>query len=521
MAQKNQPTVDDLKAPLLAAVGAADLALERVNEIVATLRERAGEARSDAEARVEESRARLTQLQEELPSQFGELRDRLTSDELRKVAESYAEAAQTRYNNLVERGEAALERLRSQPHPDDAVFEEYTALAAGASRDPSSKQPGTLEFEVHSESWLMQTSLPYIIRDSRLAVVREGTVRDGSTDIPEGLYSIDVMTPSGAPIALPVQVRAGETTLVEVANQTAVGHIVTPHGAKHLSRPWSQHESNVDIFVSQTGAFDPQSIDVEAVSDPVSKFGVISTTRCEVAEIYSARFVIAPLKGLDDGGTLDAVPTAIFSLGDRQYEMSLPLNPHGERGMAECEVARVREYGRDRLRMSFVPGRDVCAMMDGLLRNDTAHTAVDLVDAGSELLFEKYADPAGAALGGLALHSIGRLTRRHQWVENLAADFPWLPDGQILCAAVLIANPEAAERTRGLEMLLNATMRRPLYTDGLSLAMDLLRRWPDDVPEYLRYREAQLYGLAHLWRSAEWDSVNLTTDVELLQADES
>ena len=81
---KNQPTVDDLKAPLLAAVGAADLALERVNEIVATLRERAGEARTDAEARVEESRARLTKLQEDLPTQFGELRERLTSDELRK-----------------------------------------------------------------------------------------------------------------------------------------------------------------------------------------------------------------------------------------------------------------------------------------------------------------------------------------------------------------------------------------------------------------------------------------------------
>jgi heparin binding hemagglutinin HbhA len=110
---KNQPTVDDLKAPLLAAVGAADLALERVNEIVATLRDRAGEARTDAEARVEESRARLTKLQEDLPTQFGELRERLTGDELRKVAESYAEAAQSRYNNLVERGEAALERLRN------------------------------------------------------------------------------------------------------------------------------------------------------------------------------------------------------------------------------------------------------------------------------------------------------------------------------------------------------------------------------------------------------------------------
>jgi heparin binding hemagglutinin HbhA len=108
-----QPTVDDLRAPLLAAVGAADLALERVNEIVVTLRERAGEARSDAEARVEESRARLTKLQEDLPTQFGDLRERLNSEELRKFAESYADAAQTTYNRLVERGEVALERLRS------------------------------------------------------------------------------------------------------------------------------------------------------------------------------------------------------------------------------------------------------------------------------------------------------------------------------------------------------------------------------------------------------------------------
>ena len=130
--QKNaQPTVDDLKAPLLAAVGAADLALERVNEIVATLRERAGEARTDAGSRVEESRARLTKLQEDLPSQFGELRDRLTSDELRKFAESYADAAQTTYNKLVERGEAALERLRSQPAIEEAAgrVESYTDQA--------------------------------------------------------------------------------------------------------------------------------------------------------------------------------------------------------------------------------------------------------------------------------------------------------------------------------------------------------------------------------------------------------
>ena len=128
---KNQPTVDDLKAPLLAAVGAADLALERVNEIVATLRERAGDARTDSRKSVEETRARVTRLQENLPSQFGELRDRLSSDELRKFAETYADAAQTTYNKLIERGEAALERLRTQPGLADAAgrVEGYTDQA--------------------------------------------------------------------------------------------------------------------------------------------------------------------------------------------------------------------------------------------------------------------------------------------------------------------------------------------------------------------------------------------------------
>ena len=112
-------------------MGAADLALERVNEIVATLRERAGEARTDAEARVEESRARLTRLQEDLPTQFGDLRDRLSSEELRKFAESYAETAQTTYNKLVERGEVAIERLRSQPALEEAAgrVESYTDQA--------------------------------------------------------------------------------------------------------------------------------------------------------------------------------------------------------------------------------------------------------------------------------------------------------------------------------------------------------------------------------------------------------
>ena len=114
------PTIDDLKAPLLAALGAADLALATVNDLLLELRERAEETRTDRRRRVEESRARLTKLQEDLPEQLRDLRERFTADELRSAAEGYVEAATSRYAELVERGEAALERLRSQSGIDDA-----------------------------------------------------------------------------------------------------------------------------------------------------------------------------------------------------------------------------------------------------------------------------------------------------------------------------------------------------------------------------------------------------------------
>lgn len=116
----DNPNIDDLRAPLLAALGAADLALATVNDLITDLRERAGETRTDTRSRVEESRARLTKLQEDLPEQLRELRERFTSDELRKAAEGYVEAATNRYNELVERGESALERIRSQSPFEDA-----------------------------------------------------------------------------------------------------------------------------------------------------------------------------------------------------------------------------------------------------------------------------------------------------------------------------------------------------------------------------------------------------------------
>ncbi|EUA45087.1 putative iron-regulated heparin binding hemagglutinin HbhA [Mycobacteroides abscessus 21] len=118
---KKNTSFDDLKTPFYVAVGAGDLALAAVADVVVKLRERAEEAASEAGARVDETRDRLRELSAELPTDVNELRDRFTPEELRKVAEAYLQVATDIYNNLAERGEEAIERLRSTPGIEENV----------------------------------------------------------------------------------------------------------------------------------------------------------------------------------------------------------------------------------------------------------------------------------------------------------------------------------------------------------------------------------------------------------------
>jgi hypothetical protein len=136
----------------------------------------------------------------------------------------------------------------------------------------------------------------------------------------------------------------------------------------------------------------------------------------------------------------------------------------------------------------------------------------------ADLLFHKYRDPPAAALGALTLHRLGHLEDRRQWIQNLAHGFTWLPDGSLLLAALLKDDPDQGERRRGLDVLLDATGRRPLYTDGLSLALELLRRWPATEGKEERYQ--RIDELASYAATAMWDALTLTTVEETRDGDE-
>jgi hypothetical protein len=144
-----------------------------------------------------------------------------------------------------------------------------------------------------------------------------------------------------------------------------------------------------------------------------------------------------------------------------------------------------------------------------MLRHHEVMAGGELLDQAAELLLGKYLDPAAATLGGLTLHRFGRLRERQGWIENLARDFAWIPDGRTLLAALLMYDADEREQARGLDLLVGAAEARPLYTDGLALATDLLRRWPGEHRS--DERAERLERLAAYACVTDWDSVPLVT----------
>ena len=117
----NLPTPEDVRkageqaatlarTPLLAALGAGDLAAKAVVEALAKARARVNERTEAAKSAVDE-----------LPSDLGGLRAKLDPAELRKLVDAYTQSALQLYHYLAEHGEETLDKLRTQPQLKRAV----------------------------------------------------------------------------------------------------------------------------------------------------------------------------------------------------------------------------------------------------------------------------------------------------------------------------------------------------------------------------------------------------------------
>ncbi|GAA0650518.1 membrane protein [Kutzneria viridogrisea] len=102
--------LEQARTPLLAALGAGDLAGKAVTEALA-------KARTQVNERAEAARTAV----DELPSDLGGLREKLDPAELRKLLDTYTTAASNLYEYLAEHGAETLGKLRAQPQVKRAL----------------------------------------------------------------------------------------------------------------------------------------------------------------------------------------------------------------------------------------------------------------------------------------------------------------------------------------------------------------------------------------------------------------
>jgi len=110
--------VEQVRTPLLAAIGAGDLATQAVVDAV-------NKARTRVTKRAEAAKGAV----EELPTDLTGLREKLDPAELRKLVDEYTEAAQKLYQKLTDAGEDAVAKLRNQPQVKKAIDQLEEAIA--------------------------------------------------------------------------------------------------------------------------------------------------------------------------------------------------------------------------------------------------------------------------------------------------------------------------------------------------------------------------------------------------------
>jgi hypothetical protein len=341
---------------------------------------------------------------------------------------------------------------------------------------------GQLAVKVDDKSLWLSENLPFVVRDASLSVVGRGRTGEPAMTLPTGIYSVEAVTPRGRTMQ----------ELVRVSPEAPAEVLVTEDSGREAGDP--------------AGA---DGADGEGMRGAV-EVALTGTSACQLLTQDAGGWTFGPDQ------TLTAVPTATFTVDGREWIASLPLNPQGRKeDEATCRVELDLSTSLPRLGVRFTSQRRVGRAVDGLLRHHEVMAGAELLDDAAELLLGKYQDPAAATLGGLTLHRYGRLRERQSWIENLARDFAWIPDGRILLAALLRYDADPAEQVRGLGLLIDATEARPLYTDGLALATDLLRRWPEGLDtDRAAERKERLERLAAYSCVTDWDSVPLVTGRE-------
>jgi hypothetical protein len=171
---------------------------------------------------------------------------------------------------------------------------------------------------------------------------------------------------------------------------------------------------------------------------------------------------------LQPAGFDGVVFVQVAAEGEVPLNVAVPAN-----GMTASQSCRVTVSAKPVTAVVSLPADAASDAVARYLHSGNLRDAASVAADAEKLLEGKMANPFGAALGGYALLRLNELTRLHEWPQNLADRFPWLPDGPIIAgeaAALKARHGDAAAyfcdaARRGL----------PIFADGFSMLLSRLR----------------------------------------------
>ena len=323
---------------------------------------------------------------------------------------------------------------------------------------------GHLAVEVESESIYFGYNVPIDIRDSRLRLVKQ-TETQRQFELRPGLYEVSAVLEDGQQHSELVEIRSGERSAIVL--DAGVGQR-KPDNVSSIEWTFRQSKFNEPRFT--------QTVESMYAERDDSKLNQIPGIELVEATGATNTGESPGLWSFEGNSQIDAVPTATLRLNEREVTISLPITPRDVTYRNSCAVRVDTKPGGFEVRAWISRERTIANAFMNMLASGQMRQAAHMAGHADSLLRDKYQDPTGAALGGIILHKVGNLGERVAWVENLARDFAWMPDGKVLLASVLVEKRETLDVAR--QLALEASAQRMLYTDSYSILLDLLRRWP-------------------------------------------
>ena len=330
--------------------------------------------------------------------------------------------------------------------------------------------------------------VPVEVRDKQLRLVHEGT-SDQEFDLPAGTYLVTALFPGVPGVVDTAQIEAGSTVTASLpppAEASAPTPRMRPLRSEGRRAAGSSRRAidavEAELTLEGEEAEEATWEGAERIDEvPERRWWLRFTALQNLSE--AAPTADVSIDRVEQQGSTTLIHLQVVGgvgrfavLGaDDQVPLNVALPAAGWASSTACVLSADASSGQ--LYVGAFPENERVRLASRYLAAGDVREGARVFSAedAEHLLQGKMADPLGAAVGGYLLLRAGQLERMHDWSENLAAWFPWLPDG------LVVAGEKAArdgDHDRALDHFLGVREAGlPTFTDGYSFLLSRLRQY--------------------------------------------